>query len=135
MTDPTSRSHAISSASSRNTRQVWVLWRYWMAREFKTRYAGSVLGFAWAFVQPVATLAIFYVLFGLVLAVRVPGLDVDNGYLLHLLEGWPCGFHSLMQLVVVSGVLLHMRTFYASSPCQLKYSRLCLWGGAYWSWV
>lgn len=87
MTDPTSRSHAISSASSRNTRQVWVLWRYWMAREFKTRYAGSVLGFTWAFVQPVATLAIFYVLFGLVLAVRVPGLDVDNGYLLHLLAG------------------------------------------------
>jgi lipopolysaccharide transport system permease protein len=58
-----------------------------MVREFKTRYAGSVLGLAWAFVQPVASLAIFYVLFGLVLAVRVPGLDVNNGYLLHLLAG------------------------------------------------
>ena len=46
------------------TRHAWVLWRYWMLREFKTRYAGSVLGLAWAFVQPVATLAIFYVLFG-----------------------------------------------------------------------
>ena len=51
-------------------RQLWVLWRYWMRREFKTRYAGSVLGLAWAFVQPLASLAIFYVLFGLVLAVR-----------------------------------------------------------------
>lgn len=68
-------------------RQFWVLWRYWMLREFKTRYAGSVLGLAWAFVLPLATLAIFYVLFGLVLAVRVPGLDVSNGYLLHLLAG------------------------------------------------
>ena len=68
-------------------RQLWVLWRYWMRREFKTRYAGSVLGLAWAFVQPLASLAIFYVLFGLVLAVRVPGLDVNNGYLLHLLAG------------------------------------------------
>lgn len=75
------------SASTRSARQLWVLWRYWMVREFKTRYAGSVLGFAWAFVQPLATLAIFYVLFGLVLAVRVPGLDVNNGYLLHLLAG------------------------------------------------
>lgn len=88
MTRPESvSSSAVSSAAPRNARQLWVLWRYWMVREFKTRYAGSVLGFAWAFVQPLATLAIFYVLFGLVLAVRVPGLDVDNGYLLHLLAG------------------------------------------------
>lgn len=88
MTRPgASSSTAVSSAAPRNARQLWVLWRYWMVREFKTRYAGSVLGFAWAFVQPLATLAIFYVLFGLVLAVRVPGLDVNNGYLLHLLAG------------------------------------------------
>ena len=69
------------------SRQLWVLWRYWIAREFKTRYAGSVLGLAWAFVQPIATLAIFYVLFGLVLAVRVPGIEANNGYLLYLLAG------------------------------------------------
>lgn len=87
MTRPESLSTAVSSAAPRNARQLWVLWRYWMVREFKTRYAGSVLGFAWAFVQPLASLAIFYVLFGLVLAVRVPGLDVNNGYLLHLLAG------------------------------------------------
>lgn len=72
---------------SRGVRQWLALWRYWMAREFKTRYAGSVLGLAWAFVQPVATLAIFYVLFGRLLAVRVPGLDANQGYLLHLLAG------------------------------------------------
>ena len=64
-----------------------MLWRYWLLRELKTRYAGSVLGISWAFVQPLATLAIFYVLFGIVLAVRVPGLDADHGYLLHLLAG------------------------------------------------
>lgn len=69
------------------SRQLWVLWRYWLAREFKTRYAGSSLGVAWAFVQPLATLAIFYVLFGLVLAVRVPGINANQGYLLHLLAG------------------------------------------------
>lgn len=87
MTRPDSSPAATPLASSQSARQLWVLWRYWMVREFKTRYAGSVLGLAWAFVQPLATLAIFYVLFGLVLAVRVPGLDVDNGYLLHLLAG------------------------------------------------
>lgn len=75
------------SAPENQARQSFVLWRYWMVREFKTRYAGSVLGLAWAFVQPIATLAIFYVLFGKLLAVRVPGLDTDQGYLLHLLAG------------------------------------------------
>ena len=70
---------AATHGQATGARQLWVLWRYWMRREFKTRYAGSVLGVAWAFVQPLASLAIFYVLFGLVLAVRVPGLDVNNG--------------------------------------------------------
>lgn len=84
MTDSKTGAHAPDSSGPR---QWWVLWRYWMVREFKTRYAGSVLGLAWAFVQPVATLAIFYVLFGRLLAVRVPGLDADQGYLLHLLAG------------------------------------------------
>lgn len=87
MTRAEHRATAVASAAPRTARQLWVLWRYWLVREFKTRYAGSVLGFAWAFVQPLASLAIFYVLFGLVLAVRVPGLDVDSGYLLHLLAG------------------------------------------------
>ena len=67
--------------------RAWVLWRYWLLREFKTRYAGSVLGIAWAVIQPLASLAIFYVLFGLILAVRVPGLEASNGYLIHLLAG------------------------------------------------
>lgn len=68
-------------------RHWWVLWRYWLWREWKTRYAGSTLGVAWAVLQPVATLAIFYVLFGHILAVRVPGIAADHGYLLHLLAG------------------------------------------------
>lgn len=76
-----------SQVARSRPRQLWVLWRYWLVREFKTRYAGSVLGLAWAFVQPLATLAIFYVLFGMILAVRVPGIDADQGYLLHLLAG------------------------------------------------
>ena len=68
MTQELSRPVAQTHGTPRSPRQLWVLWRYWMVREFKTRYAGSVLGLAWAFVQPVASLAIFYVLFGLVLA-------------------------------------------------------------------
>lgn len=86
MNDVKFRSPSVDTTANRS-RHLWVLWRYWLLREWKTRYAGSVLGVSWAFVQPMATLAIFYVLFGLVLAVRVPGLTADNGYLLHLLAG------------------------------------------------
>lgn len=76
-----------SESPRQRWRRHWVLWRYWLAREIKTRYAGSVLGVAWAVVQPVATLAIFYVLFGMILEIRIPDLDVNAGYLLHLLAG------------------------------------------------
>ncbi|MGP1684929.1 MAG: ABC transporter permease, partial [Giesbergeria sp.] len=75
--------NAFAGAPERSFQHAWIVWRYWMLREFKTRYAGSVLGLAWAFLQPLASLAIFYVLFGLILAVRVPGLSSTNGYLLH----------------------------------------------------
>jgi len=68
-------------------RHWWVLWRHWLWREWKTRYAGSSLGLAWGVVQPLATLAVFYVLFGHILAVRVPGVAAEAGYLLHLLAG------------------------------------------------
>lgn len=39
---------------------------YKLARnDFKTRYAGSVFGTVWAFVQPVVTIAVYYFIFGL----------------------------------------------------------------------
>lgn len=76
-----------AGSSKQYVHQLMVLGRYWLVRELKTRYAGSVLGWFWAFVQPMASLAIFYVLFGVVLAVRVPGIASTNGYLLHLLAG------------------------------------------------
>ena len=48
MTQELSRPVAQTHGTPRSPRQLWVLWRYWMVREFKTRYAGSVLGLAWA---------------------------------------------------------------------------------------
>lgn len=67
-----------------------MLWHYWLLREFKTRYAGSVLGVAWAFVPAFGHVGHFFMCclvwcwpgtWG------CPGLDVNNGYLLHLLAG------------------------------------------------
>jgi len=65
----------------------WLLLRFWLARDLKTRYAGSALGLAWAVVQPLATMAMFYVLFARIFRVRVPELAADAGYLYYLLAG------------------------------------------------
>lgn len=52
-------------------------------REFRVRYAQTFLGFAWAFLQPLATLAIFFFVFG-------KAIKVDTGnipYLVFALTG------------------------------------------------
>ena len=63
------------------------LFLLWMQRDIKSRYAGSVGGLFWALLQPVFTIALFYVVFALVLQVRVPELASTSGYFLYLLAG------------------------------------------------
>jgi ABC-type polysaccharide/polyol phosphate export permease len=49
------------------------LLRQLAGRDFQGRYAGSMLGFAWSFVQPVWQLLLFSYVFGLVLRVPLTG--------------------------------------------------------------
>lgn len=58
------------------------LWRYreligfFAMRDLKVRYKQSLLGVAWAVIQPLVTMVIFTLLFGLLLgAERMPGMD------------------------------------------------------------
>lgn len=46
-----------------------------------------MFGVAWALLQPCATLLVFYILFGKLLAMKLPGIDLEHGYLLYLLCG------------------------------------------------
>jgi lipopolysaccharide transport system permease protein len=47
-------------------------------REVTGRYRSSVLGFAWAFVTPLVTLALYTFVFGVVFKARWPGSRTDN---------------------------------------------------------
>lgn len=47
-------------------------------RDFKGRYAGSVLGFVWSFVQPLWSLVLFTFLFSTVLKISPVGERTDN---------------------------------------------------------
>ncbi|MEI3200038.1 MAG: ABC transporter permease [Lachnospiraceae bacterium] len=74
--------------------------------DFKTRYAGSVFGTVWAFVQPLVTIAVYYFVFGYGLKGGTDtGLEVP--FVLYLVsgivpwfyfqEGWMNGTSSLLE--------------------------------------
>jgi lipopolysaccharide transport system permease protein len=64
----------------------FLLW-LWLKRDLKSRFAGSIGGLAWALLLPLFTVLLFYVVFALVLQVRVPELASERGYFLYLLAG------------------------------------------------
>jgi len=68
-------------------RRYWALLHFWVARELRSRYAGSAFGALWAIVQPIATITLFYLVFGLILQVRLPQTASSNGYFFFLLSG------------------------------------------------
>lgn len=59
-------------------------------RELRARYKGSVLGFAWNFLNPLLQLAVYWLLFGVLLRVRVVnalGQEPAYGYAVFLFTG------------------------------------------------
>ena len=59
-------------------------------RDIQNRYAGSVAGALWAFVNPLLMLAVYGVVFEYVFRVRVPSLSPDQPYVLFVATAlWP----------------------------------------------
>lgn len=58
------------------------IWRYrqlllaMINKEFKVKYRNSALGFAWSMLNPAATIAIFYVVFQLILGSGIPNFAI-----------------------------------------------------------
>ncbi len=61
--------------------------RLWTRREITARYAGSVVGMLWALLLPLFQIVLFYFVFAVVLKVRIPELELENGYFFYLLAG------------------------------------------------
>lgn len=57
--------------------------------DFKTRYAGSYLGIVWAFIQPVVTVLVYWIVFekGLKQGTDIVTQGIQVPYLLHLMSG------------------------------------------------
>ena len=56
-------------------------------RELRARYKGSVLGFAWNFVNPLLQLVVFWLLFGVVLRIRPVTATGEQPYAIFLFVG------------------------------------------------
>ncbi len=56
-------------------------------REFQAKYLNSLLGVAWAVINPLAQIVIFTVIFANVMRAKLPGVDSTYGYSIHLCAG------------------------------------------------
>ncbi|MCU1673256.1 MAG: type transporter, partial [Frankiales bacterium] len=83
-------------------------------REVRARYRGTVLGQLWSLINPLATMAIYTVVFGFLLKVQIPpgdpsGLDVFAVWLLCALLPWAffnnCVFGGMGALVGNAGLV------------------------------
>lgn len=57
-------------------------------RDFRVRYAQTALGLIWAILQPIATVAIFSIVFGRLLSVQIPDGMTYRVYALSGMVGW-----------------------------------------------
>jgi ABC-type polysaccharide/polyol phosphate export permease len=127
-------------------------------RDFRTRYRSSAIGWTWSLLQPLASLAVFAVVFTIVFKARAPELGNGRGtsYVLYLFTGlvaWNM-FLALINLSMTSlresGALLRKVAFPAWAPvlgsalvqliqAALEISVLLAWflvvGNRGWTWL
>lgn len=58
------------------TRLRWELLRNLVRKDLKVKYKGSTLGFAWSLMNPLLLLAVYYVVFQLILPGRIPSFAI-----------------------------------------------------------
>jgi ABC-type polysaccharide/polyol phosphate export permease len=100
-----------------------LIWAF-AQRDFRTRYRTSVIGWTWSLLQPLASLAVFAVVFSVVFRAQAPPLGNGEGssYALYLFTGfigWNM-FSGLLNLSMASlresGALLRKVAFPAWAP-------------------
>ena len=98
MTTPPATTHRAPPARSRwlaipGAMLVRAVWQYrgfilgMVSREFQARYRYSLLGSAWAVLNPAAMIAIYTVIFSQVMRARLPGVDDTFAYSIYLCAG------------------------------------------------
>jgi lipopolysaccharide transport system permease protein len=74
-------------AANAEARKLWHLLVELVRRDFKLRFAGSALGFAWAILQPLSLVLLFWFVFTQILVIRIPMAGTEN-YAIFLIAGF-----------------------------------------------
>lgn len=91
-------------------------------REFQARYQNSLLGTAWAILNPLTMILVYTLVFSQVMRNRLAGSDTVFGYSIYLCAGiLPWGFFSDI-LMRGQGIFLE----YGNMIKKLKFPRMCL---------
>ena len=83
----------MSSTSTKLAGRLRALWAYrgfvagMVARDFRGRYLGSMLGASWAVLNPVAQIVIYTLIFSQVMQARLPNRQDTLSYSLYLCAG------------------------------------------------
>jgi len=91
-------------------------------REFQSRYSNTLLGAAWAVINPLAMIAVYTVIFSQVMRARLPGTDSAFAYSIYLCAG-------ILSWGVFSEIIVraqHMFIENANLLKKLSFPRLCL---------
>ncbi len=84
------------------------------------RYAGSLLGGLWTFVQPLSTMLVFILVFSRIMGARLPEVAGPNGYSIYLIS-------ALLGWVAFSSTLLRTTTVFMDRANVITKVRLSLW--------
>lgn len=89
----TARNTALTRRSRAQTRVRWELLVNLVRKDLKVKYKGSTLGFAWSLANPLLLLAVYYVVFQLILPGNIPKFAI---YLMSGLLIWNAFSSSVM---------------------------------------
>jgi lipopolysaccharide transport system permease protein len=91
-------------------------------REFEARYRNSLLGAAWAILQPLSMILVYTLIFSQIMKARLPGLSNNLGYSIYLCAGIiPWG---LFSEIMLRGI--NVFTENANALKKIKFPHLCL---------
>lgn len=91
-------------------------------RDFQARYSSSALGIVWTILNPLATIAIYTLVFSQIMQARLPGIDNKLSYSIYLCSG-------IITWGLFSEILTKSQTIFLENANMIKklaFPRICL---------
>ena len=91
-------------------------------REFQSKYANSIFGFAWNIINPLATIMVYTLIFAQIMRTKLPGVDNTFGYSIFLCAG-------ILSWGLFTEITSRSQTMFienANLLKKLRFPRICL---------